>query len=1360
MGDEMVSTQPDVLNLVQQAAGRWADQLIDFGPRNTLLYFKERQAATLDLAGAATEAVADLLRGQKVRLRTLFPDQSRHSSACTTARSLRRKLVELEEEQGIQAGWVARGLLCMVDSYTRGSVPIQLLRAPLILHQMTLDSRTATENEFTLELSESPEINPVLLYALERQYGVEADINALHESLTNMLGDTTDPEQQLNAAYEMIAKAVAPSGLSLRLEPTVIAGVFSFDKLPMVQDLRNSAELLASHPVIAAMAGGQDARQQLRTEPAQEPNSSADRIDPAKEFLVHDADSSQQCVIDAVLSGRHVVIEGPPGTGKSQTIANIIAFMGAMGRSVLFVSEKRAAIEAVTNRLGDVGLDNLVLDLHDRKISKRQVAQRIAEVLAQAGTEPPVDVGDLHRRLRGRRTAAQRHPAELHEIRQPWGVKAFWVIEQLLALPAYDVSRYNLRASSLRHLDRSAVEAAREDLRTFVDRGGLRIWRGESPWAKAAIHTSDDVADVLVHLDRLAAGVLQGAQQQIRELVDRAGLDVPDDFAAWAELFELLSEVERSIASYGEQVFGPELADLVYATAPRRLRPHRLEPLGLLRRFQLRRELRRRCPAAPRKRPEMYQGLVAAADQRERWQKLSRQDIAPTALAGTDLCVSSFVQVRNHLAAVAACARIDGLDRGSAASAANALAELDADRDTLFRMPDLNKQQERFRSLGLSYLLDDLAARHVSSDEAADTLLRAWLQVVFDEMRMRVPYLGQFVGQQHAAVVEDFRAADNAHIAVAAQRVRRNVAVNLRKVRDANPDQNQLVRGQAAKKTRHLPLRKLLSSAPEVLLAAFPCWAMSPLVVSRILPSERVFDVVIFDEASQVEPHDAVASIMRGSQLVVAGDPKQLPPTSFFRRLAQQTDSGDDDDDIEESLADYESILDVLSGMVSDRYRLTWHYRSRDERLIAFSNVEIYDRTLVTFPGVQVDSPLRLETVDGRVVPGQGSSPEEVNRAVELILEHAEQRPNESLGVITMGQKHAQRIEMALRSRRRDREDLNDFFSQDRAASQRFFVKSLENVQGDERDTIILSIGYAKTRDGRLPLKFGPLNQEGGERRLNVAVTRARSRMTVLSAFSHHDMDPTQTVATKNRGPELLRRYLEFVALGGDLGARQHTEIKSNGLEQSVLAAVRQQGIVAAPQWGVSGYRIDLALAHPEQPGRMVLAVETDGHAYHEAHSARDRDRLRQQHLERLGWEFHRIWSTDWYRDPAGETARLVARWRQAVDRADQADRADRVAETKPATAPSPATQPPSTPSSRRGPRPNVPAGLRITEYTREQLVRVCTWLLSDQLQRDRDERVQEAMTELGFRKRGSVIFRRLTEALDIAQQRVDLEVS
>ena len=413
-------TQPDVLHLVQQAAGRWADQLIDFGPRNTLLYFKDRQATTLDLGDATAGGIAELARGQKVRLRTLFPDQDRHNTMCNAARGLRRKLVELEEEQGIQAGRVARGLLCMVGRYTRGSVPMQPLRAPLILHQLALDSRTAAENDFTLELPDPPEINPVLLYALERQYGVEADVGVLGEKLAAMLTEIADPDQQLRTAYELIAAAVAPSGLSLRLEPALVAGIFSFDKLSMVEDLHNSAELLSSHPVIGAMAGDRGAQQQLRTEPASGPSSSADRISPAREFLVHDADSSQQAAIDAVLSGRHVVIEGPPGTGKSQTIANIIAYMAATGRSVLFVSEKRAAIEAVTNRLGDVGLDNLVFDLHDRKISKRQVAQRIASILAQTGAEPPVDTADLHRRLHIRREAARRHPDELHEVRQPW----------------------------------------------------------------------------------------------------------------------------------------------------------------------------------------------------------------------------------------------------------------------------------------------------------------------------------------------------------------------------------------------------------------------------------------------------------------------------------------------------------------------------------------------------------------------------------------------------------------------------------------------------------------------------------------------------------------------------------------------------------------------------------------------------------------------------------------------------------------------------------------------------------------------------------------------------------------------------
>ncbi len=558
---------------------------------------------------------------------------------------------------------------------------------------------------------------------------------------------------------------------------------------------------------------------------------------------------------------------------------------------------------------------------------------------------------------------------------------------------------------------------------------------------------------------------------------------------------------------------------------------------------------------------------------------------------------------------------------------------------------------------------------------------------------------------------------------------------------------------QARKKTRHLPIRDLVTKAGDLVLAARPCWAMSPLVVSQLLPAQRLFDVVIFDEASQVRPADAITSIIRGHQLVVAGDPHQLPPTTFFARFLAAGDeqagdaSGETDPDADANpiaTKDFESILDVLQALLPSR-RLQWHYRSMDERLITFSNVHIYDNDLITFPGVLTGTPVEHVLVDGRLSPGQQApAPEEVEAVVDLVLRHAEQRPTESLGVITMNDKQAQRIDTALRAARAGRPDLTGFFSEDPVGIRRpFFVKNIERVQGDERDSIILSIGYAKGVDGRLPHRFGPLNLDGGERRLNVAVTRARRRMTVVSSFSDYDMDPEKLRAT---GARLLRAYLEYARLGADMtGSGRATGIDLNPFEDDVLTALREAGIPVVPQYGVSGYRIDFAAAHPAQPGRMVLAIEADGASYHSSQSARDRDRLRQEHLERLGWRVHRIWSTSWLRDPITELAKVQAAWKDAVVAVD------RGAPTRPTT-PTPRTKPVESatpvPPRRKGARPRLRArGTPIVQYTDSQLDALVRWIRSDELLRTEEELVEAARSELGYGRLGPVIRSRLTDA-------------
>ena len=377
---------------------------------------------------------------------------------------------------------------------------------------------------------------------------------------------------------------------------------------------------------------------------------------------------------------------------------------------------------------------------------------------------------------------------------------------------------------------------------------------------------------------------------------------------------------------------------------------------------------------------------------------------------------------------------------------------------------------------------------------------------------------------------------------------------------------------------------------------------MSPLVVSQLLPPLPYFDVVIFDEASQITPADAVTSILRGRQLVVAGDDKQLPPTAFF--VSDSTDDDTDQPDPETpaplmaGTAGFESILDALGSVLRFR-QLLWHYRSRDERLIAFSNVHIYGRTLTTFPGISGGRVLRYVPVAWQPGADTNSPAPEADAVVDLILEHARERPEESLGVITMGIRHRDRIEERLRQRLRDDPelagDLAEFFDENR--DEEFFVKNLERVQGDERDAIILSIGYGKDARGGLPYRFGPLLTEGGERRLNVAVTRAKNRITLVSSFSSRDMDPDRSAA---EGVKLLRQYLQYVESdGANLGDYVPDKPALNPFEVDVRDTLLRHGLKLTAQYGTSGYWIDFAVQHPTQPGHYILAIECDGATYH-----------------------------------------------------------------------------------------------------------------------------------------------------------------
>jgi len=579
----------------------------------------------------------------------------------------------------------------------------------------------------------------------------------------------------------------------------------------------------------------------------------------------------------------------------------------------------------------------------------------------------------------------------------------------------------------------------------------------------------------------------------------------------------------------------------------------------------------------------------------------------------------------------------------TAAEISDLARELLDDQTTLLRLPRLHEIEQRLRASHVGPLLDNISEGASDSGALAEAFDYSRLRSIQQEVLLADSKLSSFQASRQSRYVEEFQQADAEHIEGTPARVARHIAERAVEALNQNPTQDSLIRKEAGKKTRHLPLRSLFDQAPDALVALRPCWAMSPLDVAQTLPPRPLFDLVVFDEASQVLPCDAISALLRGHRAMVAGDSRQLPPTTFF-------DSSGDEDDLdedEESLTDYESILDVMDARLSRR-PLTWHYRSQDERLIAYSNQEIYHGSLTTFPGADTDECLSLEMVPHRVgvATKKGSNSDEVLRVVDLMIGHARNCPKETLGVIAMGLNHANRIEEVLRQRLEEESnpDLEDFFNE--AGDERAFVKNLERVQGDERDAIILSIGYGKNANGKMLYNFGPLNREGGERRLNVAITRARKRMTVVTSFAYADMDPEKTRST---GAKMLRGFLKFAESGGtELGGADSAE-PLNPFEIDILHKLKGAGLDLVPQYGCSGYRIDFAVRHPAKAGQFALAVEADGASYHSSPTARDRDRLRQEHLERLGWRFCRIWSTDWFNDHRPEVERVVAAYENAV---------------------------------------------------------------------------------------------------------------
>lgn len=559
------------------------------------------------------------------------------------------------------------------------------------------------------------------------------------------------------------------------------------------------------------------------------------------------------------------------------------------------------------------------------------------------------------------------------------------------------------------------------------------------------------------------------------------------------------------------------------------------------------------------------------------------------------------------------------------------------DSAQLYAVVRFNQLSEDIAMAGLGHLTEILA-----SWSHAPRALSAWLELSYfgglvDHAYVERPRLARFDRLTHERLIQEFNQLDEASFRYAQESLVERLHANLPSKHA--PGEMEILRREFTKKRRHLPIRKLLREAGTVIQQAKPVFMMSPMSVAGYLAQGDLdFDLVIFDEASQIPAPEALGAILRGRQVVVVGDSKQMPPTNFFGQSVELSDEEAD----ESVTADVESILGMMKARGMPERMLRWHYRSRHHSLIAVSNDQFYDNQLLIFPSPGVHPEAR--GLRFRHLPethydrgGSRTNAGEARAVAEAVIRHAQDTPQLSLGVVAFSTAQREAILLEVERLRREHEELEDFFRHHDGGDE-FFIKNLENVQGDERDVIFISIGYGRTSAGRLGQNFGPINKTGGERRLNVLISRARLAMDVFANFQADDLKVTESSPFGVRALHAFLKYAET----GELPTHEMTDREPDSpFEWEVMRAIQDLGYEVQPQVGSQGFFIDLAVRDPEAPGRFLLAVECDGASYHSSAIARDRDRLRQSVLEGLGWRFHRIWSTEWFRNAAAETERL-----------------------------------------------------------------------------------------------------------------------
>ncbi|MCX5847742.1 MAG: DUF3320 domain-containing protein [Deltaproteobacteria bacterium] len=1060
-------------------------------------------------------------------------------------------------------------------------------------------------------------------------------------------------------------------------------------------------------------------------------------------------DSSQLEALTLTSLGHHVVVHGPPGTGKSQTIANLIANALGKNKKVLFVSAKMAALNVVHERIKELGLQRFCLEAHSTKAGKQKIIDELRRTLE---AEASHDGDALDRELQALlkvRDELNTYTRELHLPSQPLGLSVYRANAQLANLK--DVSEVRGALPWPNPLDATQNDVdqciqALEELAVnseVFDQRTTHPWKGFSPERFGLVEQESLIASLQAVADLYQK--ISPQAEQLESLIPGARFLSINEWVLFRTALTAVAETERlpkdwwlhneetlaslaktfAIAAEKRTEIDSLLSEIHKAIAwPLKDAATLLSPIynryGTWHAFfkpaywKWRKQAKSSlCTGVQFKREwikSLYEKCRRASEidswfdeQRVRIDSYLETSVASSPIIFKDfslsftvagLCKQAFTAAGKDAVPIlslsadlrraakeilllipsadnalpASIKRLNddwpqGFVRGELASrsslpeVANRCISLLSSTPKMREWVLLDRALKCCATCRLSTFLESFCS--VSAGNAPHIFKRRFLNLWISGVIEHSQSLSGFTAAKGHDLINKYRILDERVRRLAIAQAQRTASSNSARVRASedipeSASEVGILRRELQKRKRIKPLRKLFAEIPHVLQTLKPCLLMSPISVSTYLkPDVFHFDLVVFDEASQMPTAEAIPAILRAAQVVVAGDPNQLPPTSFFE--ASLIPEEEDDDDETEGQIPLESLLDDCIAVVPVFHEsyLRWHYRSHDERLIKFSNHFFYDNKLITFPSANTSAAgqgVRFEYIkDGVYDRGRSRTNRIESRSVaRLALEHFVRYPERSLGIVALNLSQKEAIEDAIEEALLQRPNLSSFF--DKGRHEGVFVKSLENVQGDERDTIIISVGYGRDNAGGLSMNFGPINTDGGWRRLNVLITRAKWMCILVSSLRAQDLSG---VNPNNRGALSLRSFLEFMERSGELPSETpvKTIAETNEFEEAVRAALVDRGLKVDMQVGASSYRIDLAVRDHRDERRYILGVECDGVTYHSSRTARDRDLLRQLVLQRMGWRIHRVWSTEWFHD----RERAVAGILRSIEQAQQA---------------------------------------------------------------------------------------------------------